>query len=319
MIRRNYKDSLFTKLFGDPANKQNLLSLYNALNDRNYTDPDELEINTIENVIYMGVKNDVSCIIDGYMNLMEHQGSFNPNMPLRGFIYIPKLYEKYIDKHQLNIYSEKLIKIPTPRYFVLYNGIKEMPERLEMKLSDAFIHQDGDCGIEFTATMINVNYGYNKELMAACRMLEEYAIFIDRVRGYIEPNMEPAELEKAMDRAVDECLEEGVLAEFLSAHRAEVRNMILTEYDEAKTMEMFKKEFREDGIAIGLAQGIEKGRREGEKTGEERGRLKGEREKEIFFASRMKARGAADEEIADILGVTVEQLQSILSADKAHE
>lgn len=303
MIRRNYKDSLFTKLFGDPANKQNLLSLYNALNDRNYTDPDELEINTIENVIYMGVKNDVSCIIDGYMNLMEHQGSFNPNMPLRGFIYIPKLYEKYIDKHQLNIYSEKLIKIPTPRYFVLYNGIKEMPERLEMKLSDAFIHQDGDCGIEFTATMINVNYGHNKELMAACRMLEEYAIFIDRVRGYIEPNMEPAELEKAMDRAVDECLEEGVLAEFLSAHRAEVRNMILTEYDEAKTMEMFKKEFREDGIAIGLAQGIEKGRYE----------------EKIMMASRMKARGAADEEIADILGVTVEQLQSILSADKVHE
>ena len=311
MIRRNYKDSLFTKLFGDPANKQNLLSLYNALNDRNYTDPDELEINTIENVIYMGVKNDVSCIIDGYMNLMEHQGSFNPNMPLRGFIYIPKLYEKYIDKHQLNIYSEKLIKIPTPRYFVLYNGIKEMPERLEMKLSDAFIHPDGDCGIEFTATMINVNYGHNKELMTACRMLEEYAIFIDKVRGYIKPNMEPAELEKAMDRAVDECLEEGVLAEFLSAHRAEVRNMILTEYDEAKTMEMFKKEFREDGIAIGL----EKGRREGEKSGEERGR----REEKIMVASRMKARGAADEEIADILGMTLEQLQSILSADKVHE
>ena len=311
MIRRNYKDSLFTKLFGDPANKQNLLSLYNALNDRNYTDPDELEINTIENVIYMGVKNDVSCIIDGYMNLMEHQGSFNPNMPLRGFIYIPKLYEKYIDKHQLNIYSEKLIKIPTPRYFVLYNGIKEMPERLEMKLSDAFIHQDGDCGIEFTATMINVNYGHNKELMTACRMLEEYAIFIDKVRGYIEPNMEPAELEKAMDRAVDECLEEGVLAEFLSAHRAEVRNMILTEYDEAKTMEMFKKEFREDGIAIGLAQGLEKGRREGEKTGEERGRR--------VIAARMKARGTSDEEIADILGVNAEQLKSILNADRACE
>ena len=74
--------------------------------------------------------------------------------------------------------------------------------------------------------------------------------------------------------------------------------MILTEYDEAKTMEMFKKEFREDGIAIGL----EKGRREGGKFGEK----KGERKKEIFFASRMKARGASDEEIADILGVTAE-------------
>lgn len=121
MIRRNHKDRLFVKLFGDSENKQNLLSLYNALNGRNYTDPDELEINTIENVIYMGVKNDVSCIIDGHINLMEHQGSFSPNMPLRGFIYLPKLYEKYIIKHELNIYSEKLIKIPTPKYFVLFN------------------------------------------------------------------------------------------------------------------------------------------------------------------------------------------------------
>ena len=108
MIRRNHKDRLFVKLFGDPDNKENLLSLYNALNDRSYDDPNELEINTIEDVIYMGRKNDVSCIIDAHMNLFEHQSTYNPNMPLRGFIYIAKLYEKYIEQYELNIYSEKL-------------------------------------------------------------------------------------------------------------------------------------------------------------------------------------------------------------------
>ena len=78
MIRRNHKDRLFVKLFGDPDNKENLLSLYNALNDRSYDDPNELEINTIEDVIYMGRKNDVSCIIDAHMNLVRASEHIQP-------------------------------------------------------------------------------------------------------------------------------------------------------------------------------------------------------------------------------------------------
>ena len=223
MIRRNHKDRLFVKLFGDPENKENLLSLYNALNDRSYDDPNELEINTIEDVIYMGRKNDVSCIIDAHMNLFEHQSTYNPNMPLRGFIYIAKLYEKYIEQYELNIYSEKLEKIPTPKYFVLYNGTRDMPERMELKLSDAFMHPDESSGIEFTAIMININYGMNKDLMAACSTLEEYAIFIDRVRRYADLSMSAAEMEKAVDKAVNECIKEGVLFDFLTAHK-ELKN-----------------------------------------------------------------------------------------------
>lgn len=170
---------------------------------------------------------------------------------------------------------------------------------MELRLSDAFEHTDDTSGIEFTATMLNINYGHNKELMSACSILEQYAIFIDRVRNYMKPNMDRKDAESAMDKAVKECLEEGVLADFLSAHRAEVKDMILTEYDEAKTMELFKKEFIEDGIAIG--------RREGEERGK------------IMIALRLKEKGMPDEELAELMGVTVEQFKSIISSGSVHE
>ena len=295
MIQRKHKDKLFTKLFGDLDNKENLLSLYNALNDRNYTDIEGLEINTIDDVIYMGRKNDVSCIVDARMNLFEHQSTYNPNMPLRGMIYVAKLYEKYIEQYELNIYSEKLAKIPTPRYFVLYNGTKDMPERMDLKLSDAFVHPDEATGIE------------------------EYAIFVDRVRRYVKPNMSPSVIEAAVDRAVDECIKEGVLAGFLSKHTAEVRDMILTDYDEEKTMEMFKREFREDGYSEGLQAGYDKGARDGEQRGYNKGEKNGRQLELQRIALQMKTKGMSDDVIADMLSVTPEQLKEILSDDKVHE
>ena len=147
--------------------------------------------------------------------------------------------------------------------------------------------------------MININYGMNKELMAACSTLEEYAIFIDRVRRYADLSMSAAEMEKAIDRAVNECIKEGILAKFLSMHKAEVMGMILTDYDEEKTMAMFKREYRQDGYS--------------------EGRLEGEQEKEKSLAERFKAKGMSDKEIADLLDVTLERLKEILSIDNVHE
>ena len=178
-----------------------------------------------------------------------------------------------------------------------------MPERMELKLSDAFMHPDESSGIEFTAIMININYGMNKELMAACSTLEEYAIFIDRVRRYAALSMSAAEMEKAVDRAVNECIKEGILAKFLSMHKAEVTGMILTDYDEEKTMEMFKREYRHDGYS--------EGRLEGEQIGRNLEKLN--------IAMKMKAKGMSDKEIADLLDITPERLKEILSADRVHE
>ena len=90
---RNYKDTVFRMLFSD---KKNLLSLYNAVNSRDYTNPDDLEIVTLENAIYMGMKNDLAFIIDTNLYLYEHQSTYNPNMPLRDLFYISSEYQKML-------------------------------------------------------------------------------------------------------------------------------------------------------------------------------------------------------------------------------
>lgn len=245
-IRRDNKDRLFRRIFGYPDNKENLLSLYNALNGTNYTNADDLEINTIDDVIYMGMKNDVSCIIDNYLMLLEHQGSYNPNMPLRGLLYFARQYDKYVAQYNLNRFGKKLVKIPTPRYFVLYNGSDEMPDCVELKLSDAFINPDETKGFEWTATMMNINYGKNRELMAACRVLEEYSIFVSMVKEALERKDAGSSAGGAISLSVDRAISDGILRDFLTAHKAEVVGMFLTEYDEEKTMELFKAEAREE-------------------------------------------------------------------------
>ena len=195
------------------------------------------------------MKNDISCIIDDHMNLIEQQSTYNPNMPLRGMIYSGRLYDQYITIHGLNRYSSKAIKIPAPMYFVLYNGTEDQPERSVHKLSDAFSVPCVESGwYEWTAVMININYGHNTKLMSACSVLREYSVFIEKTRAYISSGESP---ENAVKLTVDECIREGVLSNFLKKHKAEVIGMFLTEYDEAETMEMFKKEFIEDGLQLG--------------------------------------------------------------------
>lgn len=179
-IQRNYKNGLFLMIFG---NKPALLSLYNAIRGSNYTNPDDLIINTIEGVLYLGMKNDVSFIINNELNLYEAQSSWNPNMPLRGLFYFSRVYEGYIAEHDLNIYSQTLLKLPTPNYIVFYNGTKEDGDSRILRLSDSFIKHDGEeACLECTATMININYGHNKKLMEACRELYEYSYLIEQIR-----------------------------------------------------------------------------------------------------------------------------------------
>ena len=90
-----YKDSLFRKVFGaeDKRSARWRLELYNALSGKNLTNPEELEITTLENVIYIKIKNDVSFLVDSQINLWEHQSTYNPNMPLRGLLYFAVLHQ----------------------------------------------------------------------------------------------------------------------------------------------------------------------------------------------------------------------------------
>ena len=205
---RKFKDSLFRMVF---KSKEDLLDLYNAINGTSYTNTEELEINTLENALYLTIKNDVSFMIGCTMNLYEHQSSYNPNMPLRGMVYFAQLFSKYTEQRKLNLFSTTIQKIPTPKFIVFYNGLQKEPDRKILRLSDAFQYEGG-C-LECEATMLNINYGKNSELMDKCKRLEEYAIFIATVRKYaIDKNIG---LEFAISKAIDECLKKDVLRDIL--------------------------------------------------------------------------------------------------------
>ena len=199
-VVRNYKDSLFRMVFREKAE---LLSLYNAMNGTAYDDPEDLTVTTIEDVLYMGLKNDISFLIEDVMNLYEGQGSWNPNMPLRGLFYFSMIYQGYIRQNHLDIYSSTLLKLPSPRYVVFYNGLKEEPDRQDLKLSDSFIKAEGSPCLECTAQVININFGRNEELMEACKKLRDYAYFVEKVREYLKEGLT---LEASIDQAVVHCI-----------------------------------------------------------------------------------------------------------------
>ena len=244
---RQYKDRLWRMIFN---NKEDLLQLYNAINHTDYQNPDDLEVNTLEDVLYLSIKNDVSFLVSGTMNLYEHQSTFNPNMPLRGVFYFSRLYEGYVADNNLMIYHEKRVRLPKPKYIVFYNGTKNQPDSMELRLSDCFENTDNEAPcLECTATMLNINYGHNQELMKHCRRLEEYSIFVQCVREYIQS--EPS-VEDALEKAIDTCINQDVLADFLKKHRAEVTNMILTTYDKDLYEKTLKEDAREEGLESGI-------------------------------------------------------------------
>ena len=127
---REYKDRLFRLVFN---NKEDLLSLYNAVAGAQYEDPDELEINTLGNVLYLSMKNDISFLVSGTLNLYEHQSTYNPNMPMRGVLYFARLYGKIIAQNNINIYSSSPRKFPFPQHIVFYNGTENQPDRTALR------------------------------------------------------------------------------------------------------------------------------------------------------------------------------------------
>ena len=241
-VNREYKDRVFKFIFGNPENKEWTLSLYNAVNGSNYSNPDDIRFNTIDDAVYMSMKNDVSFIILNEMNLWEHQSSFNPNMPMRFLTYGTQLYEQYTASSGYYKFSRKLQPLPKPNCICFYNGTAEQPERSILKLSDAF---GGDGDIEVRVKMLNVNYGKNRELMETCQPLREYAWMVDRVR---EHQRVLQNLEAAVDVTIDEMPESFVIRKLIELNRAGVKKMFLTEYDEEKMKEQERKEAFADGV-----------------------------------------------------------------------
>ena len=217
---RQYKSTLFSTIFSD---KVNALEMYNALNGTDYDNPDEITITTLKNVVFINRYNDVSYVLGGVFSLYEHQSTDNLNMPLRSFFYIAQSYEKMVDEKKL--LSRSRVIIPTPKFVVFYNGSKEQPDVEIRKLSDSYANKEIPGDLELTVTMLNVNYGHNAELMKKCQALNGYSLYISKFREYTEEN--GLEREEAAQKAVEYCINNGVMPEFFKERRKEVIGMIL--------------------------------------------------------------------------------------------
>ena len=249
-----YKDRLFNFLFGSEENKEWTLSLYNAVNGTSYTDPSVIEITTIKEVMYLGMHNDVSFLISDEMDLYEQQSTYNPNMPLRMLQYAGNLYEKYIEQNRLNKFGSKILKLPVPKLVVFYNGIGDEPDEKFLQLSESF-PEGAKSDIEVKVRMLNVNAGRNKQILASCKPLEEYAWLVEQIRINNKTNDEEG-ADSAIDRAISAMPDDYVIKPFLEAHRVEVKGMLLTEYNEAKQMQLFKEDGRREGIEEGMEIGV---------------------------------------------------------------
>lgn len=259
--KSNTKDTVFRFLYKD---KKKLLSLYNSINHTTYTNEADLTIVTLENAVYMNYKNDIAFLLADFLNLYEQQSTYNPNMPMRLLIYVAHEYQK-LTQH-LFLYSSTIQKIPAPRFFVFYNGTAARSDKEILLLSDAYSQPQDDPELELKVTMLNINYGHNKELLEQCQSLKEYSVYVARVRE----NMKTMNISEAVVKAVDECIKENILAEFLTENKVEVIGLSIFEYDKEREEALLRKEERENGIAIGEKKGIAIGEKKGIVIGEER-------------------------------------------------
>ena len=253
-VSREHKDRLFNFIFGRPENKKWTLSLYNAVNGSSYEDETEIEFNTLEEYLYVHMKNDTSFLFVGYLSLYEHQSTYNPNMPLRMMQYISAVYDGYISSNDLDKYGEELLQIPTPKLVVFYNGTKDEPDEKILKLSDSFSESTRkNADIEVKVRMININYGRNKELMEACRPLYEYSWFIQTIR---ELRKRLKDIGEATGKALTVMPDDFILKPFLVEHMAEVSNMLSEELQELNAKQLIARANFKKGENKGKKEGI---------------------------------------------------------------
>ena len=276
---REHKDSVFVDLFyQDETAKKNLLSLYNALHDTNYEDETIIRKVKIDDVLYKNFKNDISCEVNGLVLVFgEHQSTINRNMPLRCLMYVGRAYEQLVDSKAR--YRTTLVKIPTPEFYVFYNGEKEQPLEQVLTLSDAFMNPVGENSVELKVKVININSDKAHEVLDKCGILKEYSQFISMVRKYSEE-------ESAIKKAIKECIEKGILADYLKRKGSEVENMLIAEYS------------YEEDMQVKLQEGIWQGRREGITLSAD------------IFQMVKKNPDLANVQIAENLGCSVEDVES---------
>jgi hypothetical protein len=307
--KRNYKDSLFTDYFSD---KRRLIDAYNAIAGTNFPETAEVRFETLENVLFGTIRNDIAFTIEGrYVVLIEHQSTINGNMPLRLLLYIARVYERIIPQRAL--YARAVRHIPAPEFIVIYNGKEPYPERKTLRLSDAFFTEGAPANLELTVTVLNINEGNNEEVLQKSKALSDYAAFVSLVNRLQDDD--GLVLGEAIEKAVHLCVKRGIMGAYLETQGSEVRNMLITEFDMDEYREVIREEAREEGLAAGreegLAEGIAAGREEGLAAGREEGIKEGIKESRADIARRMKAEGIEPALISKFTGLPEDEIATL--------
>ena len=293
-VKRNHKDTLFRMIF---STRENLLSLYNAVNHSHYTDASELEIVTLKNAVYMNMKNDQAFLLDMQLNLYEHQSTWNPNMPLRFLMYVAKEYQMLVRNQTL--YASALVKVPTPHFVVFYNGETDQEAETILRLSHSFQQKTDKPELELMVRVLNINFDKKQEVLEACQLLKEYMLLVNKIRRYTD---EYKDINQAVEQAVTECIEENILADFLRKNRAEAIEMCIFEYDDKREKELIRKAEYAEGM------------KEGERIGREAG--KKEEAERIFNIYQLFRANYTENQIKEKLGMNVEEVRKILERFK---
>ena len=252
MANKEYKSDVFSMLLQD---KKRAMEIYNAINGTDYDDPELVEMTTLDDKSFsLTVRNDASFILDANLSLYEHQSTYCPNMPLRDLLYFASIIQKQIKAQKRDIYGGRILKIPVPHFVVFYNGKEDAPDQYDLRLSDAFEKETKNPEIELVCHVYNINNGKNVPLLSKCQTLREYMYFVDMVR---KNNEISGNLEDAIEKAINQCMEENVLRDFLAQHREEVMHVMTLDYTFERRLKMQRAEAIEDGERIGKEIGKE--------------------------------------------------------------
>jgi len=244
---REVKNSAFTTFFGEPENAS---QLYAALGEVEVS-PEDITYVTLEGVLFIARKNDLAFTVKNrVLVISEHQSTINENMPLRDLIYLGRTLEKLLDEK--NLYRRKLIHIPTPEFYVFYNGDTPFPSEKILRLSDAYLEKGEHPMLELEVKVININPSSGHKLLKECRPMYEYSWFIQRIRNYLSDGWSR---DNAITQAVQDCLDNGIMTEFMKEHGSEAVNMLYTQWNWDDAMEVEREEAYEEGKVAGIAEG----------------------------------------------------------------